>query len=151
MLQHPSRISHLASRIYFYTVLLDDDPKPLDGKYLGEITSDFVGIAELLKEAAYQVKVRHISDYPIFPICRTAQPIGSLLLAAGQKDLRWNYYFSFAEEFNQRGLLSDEGFEILKLNYKPLDEFCCLFVIDEEFTKFLNIPYPDDLNEDRIF
>ena len=132
-------------------MLLDDDPRPLDGKYLGEITSDFVGIAELLKEAAYQVKVRHISNYPIFAICRTAQPIGSLLIAAGQKELRWNYYFSFAEEFAERGLLGEEGLEAFKQAYKPVDEFCCLFVVDEGFTNFVFIPYPDDLNEDRIF
>ena len=131
-------------------MLLDDDPKPLDGKYLGEITSDFILIADLLKEAAYQMKVRKISAYPIFPICRTAQPIGSLLLTAGQKNLRWNYYFSFLEEFVERGLLPLEGVETFKEAYKQTDEFCCLFVVDEAFTNFVFIPYPDDLNEDAL-
>ena len=29
-------------------------------------------------------------------------------------------------------------------SYKNPDEFCCLFVIDGQFTKFVFIPYPED-------
>ena len=28
--------------------------------------------------------------------------------------------------------------------YKDPDEFCCLFVVDKEFTRFVFIPYPED-------
>ena len=28
--------------------------------------------------------------------------------------------------------------------YKDADEFCCLFVLDKEFTNFVFVPYPED-------
>jgi hypothetical protein len=28
--------------------------------------------------------------------------------------------------------------------YKDPEEFCCLFVVDKEFTSFVFIPYPED-------
>ena len=34
--------------------------------------------------------------------------------------------------------------------YKDPDEFCCLFVIDKDFTNFIFIPYPEDLVKDAI-
>ena len=46
----------------------------LNGKYLGLISSDFILVSELLKEASYQIKKRGFSDFPVFvtsqrPIC----------------------------------------------------------------------------------
>ena len=34
--------------------------------------------------------------------------------------------------------------DLFKENYKDPDEFCCLFVIDEDFHRFVYIPYPND-------
>ena len=56
-----------------------NDPE-LDGRYLGTISQDFVKIAETLKEASYQIRKRGFSDFPIFPICKTDQAIGQLLI-----------------------------------------------------------------------
>lgn len=57
-----------------------NDPE-LNGKYLGTISGDFVKVADTLKEASYQIRVRGFSDYPIFPVCKEEQPIGQLLSA----------------------------------------------------------------------
>lgn len=116
----------------------------LSGKYLGNITQDFVIVADNLKEAAYQIRINNISDYPIFPISKADLPIGSLLI--GKKDiaLQWNYYASFMNEFVERGLIEGEGIELFQQTYKNPDEFCCLFVVDVEFTNFVFVPYPED-------
>ena len=34
--------------------------------------------------------------------------------------------------------------EEFKAAFKDPDEFCCLFVVDEEFTNFVFIPFPED-------
>ena len=34
--------------------------------------------------------------------------------------------------------------EDFKMAYKDPDEFCCLFVMDGAFTRFVYIPYPND-------
>lgn len=120
-----------------------NDPE-LSGKYLGTITSDFVKIADVLKEAAYQVKSRGFSDYPIFPISKEKQPIGQLFLGKEEKNLEWNYYITYVDEFLQRKLIAEDALEDFKKAYKDPDEFCCLFVMDGAFTSFVYIPYPEE-------
>jgi hypothetical protein len=120
-----------------------NDPE-LNGKYLGTITKDFIKISEILKEASYQVRSRKFSDYPIFPISKKEQPIGQLLLGRDEKKLDWNYYITYVDEFLQRKLIAEELLEDFKAAYKDPDEFCCLFVMDGDFTSFVYIPYPED-------
>ena len=116
----------------------------LDGKYLGTITKDFVLVADILRESAYQIKVRGFSDYPIFLISKTDIPIGNLLIHKKDMALEWNYYASFLDEFVQRGIIDSDKKDAFKLSYKNLNEFCCVFVIEHEFINFVYIPYPID-------
>jgi len=119
-----------------------NDPE-LDGKYLGTISKDFVKVADTLKESSYQIRKAGF-DYPVFPICKEELPIGQLLLDRNALNLDWDYYASFLDEFLQRELVSKEKAEDFKNAYRDPDEFCCLFVVDKEFTRFVFIPYPED-------
>jgi len=120
-----------------------NDPE-LSGKYLGTITKDFIQVSEILKEASYQVRSRKFSKYPIFPMSKEEQPIGQLLLGKTEKNLDWNYYITYLDEFIQRKLIAEELQEDFIKNYKDPDEFCCLFVVDGVFTSFVYVPYPED-------
>ena len=122
---------------------MENDPQ-LSGKYLGTISKDFVVVSNTLKEAAYQLKVRKISEYPIFPISKVDLPIGQLLVGKDDVATFWNYNFSFIDEFVQRGIVAEDKIEECKNTFKDPDEFCCLFVVDAEFTNFVYIPYPID-------
>ena len=122
---------------------MQNDPE-LNGKYLGTITKDFAVVSNTLKEAAYQLKVRKISDFPIFPIAKVQLPVGQLLIAKEEVATTWNYNFSYIDEFVQRGIIDEEKIEEFKSNYKDPEEFCCLFVVDQEFTNFVFVPYPID-------
>ena len=119
-----------------------NDPE-LDGKYLGTISQDFVKVADTLKEASYQIRKAGFS-FPIFAISKDSIPIGQLLDAKGEMDLAWNYYASFLDEFVQRELIAKDRENDFTETYKEPDEFCCLFVVDKEFTRFVFIPYPED-------
>ncbi len=121
---------------------MQNDPE-LSGKYLGTISTDFVKVADTLKEASYQIRKAGF-DVPIFPISKEAIPIGQLLIPAEKLSLDWNYYASFLDEFVQRELVGKEKMDDFKVTYKDPDEFCCLFVVDKEFTNFVFIPYPED-------
>jgi hypothetical protein len=120
---------------------MHNDPE-LNGKYLGTISRDFVKVADTIKEASYQVRKRGFSDFPIFPICQEQQPIGQLLINHSILHTEWDYYITYLDEFVQRGLV--ENPDEFKAAYKDPDEFCCLFVVDKEFTNFVFIPYPED-------
>lgn len=120
---------------------MQNDPE-LNPKYLGQISSDFVKVSETLREASYAIRKQDFSEYPVFAMCKIGQPIGQMLVERGQSENDWHYFASMMEEFTQRGLIADE--KIFKENYKDPDEFCCLFVIDEEFTNFVFVPFPID-------
>ena len=122
---------------------MNNDPE-LSGKYLGTISKDFLVVADTLKEAAYQLKARKISEFPIFPISKRDLPIGQLLVGKNELPVDWNYNFSFIEEFIQRELIDLDRVDEFKSTFKDIDEFCCLFVVDAEFTNFVYIPYPID-------
>lgn len=120
---------------------MQNDPE-LNGKYLGTISKDFVKVADTLKEASYQIRKRGFSDYPVFPVSKTSQPIGQLLIDHRQLHTDWDYYVTYVDEFIQRGILEDDV--DFRDAYKDPEEFCCLFVVDKEFTNFVFIPYPED-------
>lgn len=122
--------------------IINNDPE-LNGKYLGTISSDFVKVADTLKDASYQIRKEGF-EFPIFPICKTSQPIGQILLEASVTTTSWNYYASFLNEFLERELVASDKVKEFQQAYKDPDEFCCLFVIDPGFTSFVFIPYPED-------
>jgi hypothetical protein len=121
---------------------MQNDPE-LSGKYLGTISEDFIKVADTLREASYRVRKGGFA-FPIFPISKEKIPIGQVLIERHEASLAWSYYVSFLDEFTQRGLIDKEREESFRESYKDPDEFCCLFVVDEEFTKFVFIPYPED-------
>ena len=122
--------------------IINNDPE-LNGKYLGTISSHFVKVADTLKDASYQIRKEGF-EFPIFPICKTSQPIGQILLEASVTTTSWNYYASFLNEFLERELVASDKVKEFQQAYKDPDEFCCLFVIDPGFTSFVFIPYPED-------
>ena len=120
-----------------------NDPE-LNGKFLGTISRDFVKVADNIKEASYQIRKRGFSDFPIFIISKVEIPIGQLLYKREEIHAEWNYYVTYLDEFIQRKIIEITKEDEFKSNYKNPDEFCCLFVIDGDFTRFVFIPYPED-------
>jgi hypothetical protein len=122
---------------------MNNDPE-LNGKYLGTITKDFAAVSDTLKEASYQIRKREISRYPIFIFTKQETSIGSLLINADELNLEWHIYASYLFDFVQRQVIEVDKVEAFENAYKNPDEFCCLFVIDEGFTNFVFIPFPED-------
>lgn len=126
------------------TLLDDANSYDVNKELMGLISSDFVKVADPLKEASYQIRQRGFSDYPIFVSSRRDLELGQLLIRAGELDNGWNYKASFLDEFVQRALIGPESIDLWKENYKKPDEYCCLFVVHGDFAGFVYIPYPED-------
>ncbi|CCH55512.1 hypothetical protein BN8_04773 [Fibrisoma limi BUZ 3] len=125
--------------------LLDDANSPdINKQLMGAISSDFVLVADQLKEASYQIRKRGFSEFPIFVASRRDVPIGQLLIGATELSNQWNYKATFVDEFVQRKLIGPESIDLFKENYKKPDEYCCLFVVQGDFAGFVYIPYPED-------
>ena len=124
---------------------MDDANSPeLNKKILGIVSSDFIKVSDQLKDAAYQIKVRGFSNFPIFVVSRTKIEIGVELIEKFVYDNNHLYNATFLDEFVQRNLIGEESVELFKENYRNPDEYCCLFVIEAEFAGFIFIPYPED-------
>lgn len=125
--------------------LMDDANSPeLDKKQLGLITEDFLKVCDHIKEAAYQIKSRHFSDFPVFVATISEVPIGNTLFYKEDFKTRYEYKASMLEEFVQRDLIGGESVELFKENYKNPEEYACLFVMEGKFVSFVYIPYPED-------
>jgi len=120
-----------------------NDPE-LNGKYLGTITKDFATVSDTLLEASAQIRKRDISKYPIFVFARQEVSLGGLLVNADELDLEWHVFASYLELLVQQRVIDAERIEDFQQTWKDPDEFCCLFVLDEEFTNFVYVPYPED-------
>ncbi len=121
---------------------MTNDPT-LDGKYLGTISADFVKVADRLREASYLIRRQKDYTYPIFPISKVPISIGAILLEKGDVNNQWNYYAAYLDALVQCGLIAKEKVDVFRNTYKDPEEFCCLLVVDQYFTKILYIPYPE--------
>ncbi len=126
-------------------ILLDDANSPeVNRKLLGSVSNDFVKVADQLKEASYHIRKRGFSEHPVFVVARSGVEVGQLLYAAGELGNEWNYRASFLNEFIGRKLVGEESVDLFKENYRNPDEYCCLFVIENDFAGFVFVPYPED-------
>jgi hypothetical protein len=123
--------------------VINNDPE-LNGKFLGEITQDFIKISDHIKEASYHIRKNGFSEFPIFPVSKGDLSIGQLLYGKTEMHLDWNYYASYLDEFLQRKLIDNDRGIDFKSSYKDPDEYCCIFLVDERMTSFIYIPYPID-------
>lgn len=117
---------------------------PLDGKYLGTISTDFVKVADTLKEASYLIRKQGTYPYPIFVMSQAPLSIGALLIEKDEAGNQWYYYAAYLEALVQYKLIAEDKAEDFQKAYKNPDEFCCLLVVDENFTNFVYMPYPVD-------
>lgn len=126
--------------------LLDDANSPeINRKLMSQVSVDFVKVAELLREASYQIRKRGFSEHPIFVITRQPTELGQVLYGPGElNENTWTYRASLLDEFVQRRLIGPESVELFKEHYKNPDEYCCLFVIEGDFAGFVYIPFPED-------
>jgi len=113
-------------------------------KYLGTISADFVRVADKLKEASYLIRKHGDYAYPIFPISNVPLSVGALLIEKGETNNQWHYYAAYLDVLIQCGLLAEDKAAAFQNAYKDPDEFCCLLVIDNDFTNFVYIPYPEE-------
>jgi hypothetical protein len=116
----------------------------LDGKYLGTITSDFIKVADKLKEASYLIRDRGDYQYPIFPIAPISIELGSLLVAPNEQHNQWYYYATYLDALVECQIIATDKITDFKNTYKDPEEFCCLLVVDHDFVNFVYIPYPID-------
>ncbi len=124
---------------------MDDANSPdLDQKLLGRVSSDFIKVCEHLKEASYQIRKRQFSAYPIFILSQEDVEAGQTFFLKSDFGTLYHYKASFLEEFLEREIIGKESESLFKENFKDPEEYCCLFIIDQNFAGFAYLPFPED-------
>jgi hypothetical protein len=127
------------------TLMDDANSYDVNKVLLGEVSEDFIKVSDTLKEAAYQIKKRGFSDYPVFVATQQVVSVGQVLFNAGELNgNQFGYKASMLEEFLQRELIAIDSVDLFKENYKNMEEYCCLFVVKDDFAGFVYVPYPED-------
>lgn len=126
-------------------MLMDDANSPeINKKLMGKVSSDFLKVADHLKESSYQIRKRGFSKYPVFILAEEEVEMGVLLFNKTDFQTVYIYKADFLEDFISRGMIGEESKEFFMENYKDPDEYCCLFVIDGDFAGFIYLPFPTD-------
>lgn len=123
---------------------MHNDDAPLNGKYLGTITGDFVQVADKLREASYLIRKRGKYAYPVFLIAKVPIAIGALLIDKHTVNNEWYYYAAYLDVLVQCGIIAKDKRAAFQSTYKDPDTFCCLLVIDDRGTHFIYVPYPEE-------
>lgn len=110
-------------------------------KILNEINEDFKVIGISLKNISEKISLSGVTDHPIFIACKTESPLGKKILNKEELKLNWNYSVSVINEFISRKIISPDKEEFFLNNYKDSTFYCCLFILDSDFAKFVYIPY----------
>jgi len=116
----------------------DDKSTPSPLKSL-KLDIDFY--KESIKEVATEMMAEGYTLYPIFIAHQHEVSVGEILLDRNELNTQWTIQVSSLEEFVDRGLIKEERREHFVKNFKPANDFMCLFVIVPEGANFVFYPY----------
>ena len=122
---------------------MDNKNDELDYKEIGKITSDFIKVSDQLKITNQKIIEKKFSKYPIIILSKENIDFGTLLVDFNEiMNNKWKYFASYLEILNEKKIISN--IQAFKENYKNYEEFCCLLVAENNNSKIIFIPYPED-------
>ena len=120
-----------------------DNKEELDYNEIGNITSDFIKVSDQLKKTCEKIIEKGFSKYPVIILSKENIDLGTLLVDQNEiLDNKWKYLASYLEILNQKKIISNT--KVFKERYKNHKEFCCLLVAENNNSKIIFIPYPED-------
>ena len=115
----------------------------LNNKEIGLITSDFVKVADQLKNTCQKIIENNFSNFPIIIMSKDKVKLGTLLIDKNEiNENSWIYFASYVEILHEKKIISE--LDIFKEKYKNYKEYCCLLTVINNNSKIIFIPYPED-------
>lgn len=116
----------------------DDQANPSPLKSL-KLDLDFY--KESIKEVSTEMMAEGYTLYPIFIAHQHEVSVGEILLDRNELNTQWTIQVSSLEEFVDRGLIKEDRRDHFVKNFKPANDYMCLFVIVPEGANFVFYPY----------
>ncbi len=109
---------------------------------LKSVDLDVATYEDYLLEVSKLVRDQKVSQYPIFVVHQEAQVIlGKPLIDAAKAKTKWSVNISHLEDFVNKEVITKENVETFRANFKPADQFMCLFLLSPENAKFIFRPF----------
>lgn len=111
--------------------------------YIESLEKDIRFFRDAMKEAAETLIQDDITRFPIFIAYQGEYfPIGENILPRQEYNAVWSVNATSAETLINEGIIAIDKAKYFLTQYKPADQFMCLFVVkDEQEAQFIFMPY----------
>ncbi|GGE24796.1 MULTISPECIES: hypothetical protein [Sphingobacterium] len=96
---------------------------------------------ESIQEVSSEMMAEGYTLYPIFVAHQLTVDLGEMILDRDELNTQWSIQASSLEEFVERGIIKEDKKEFFEKNFKPANDFMCLFVVVPEGANFVFYPY----------
>jgi hypothetical protein len=118
-----------------------DNFTPSERIILKKLRQDFNLVSAQLLSIAKLVVKQKISNYPIFIACNTPILLGVKI--ENMPMTHFEYRASHLEDFVKQKFILKNTMPQFQSNYPDPSQKACLFIVVEDFQKFISIPYPN--------
>ena len=122
---------------------MQNENQPGMNKFLGTVSSDFIKVSKRLQEASYEMIQRKFK-YPIFILSKDHLKSIPLIFGKNDMDNIWFYHGAYLKMLIENKFIDKAKEEHFKENYKNPEEYCCLLILDPQFSGIIFMPYPEE-------
>lgn len=97
--------------------------------------------SDAIKEVSYDLLAAEYTAHPIFIAHQHSVKIGEVILDKMELNTSWTINVSTLEEFLEQGLIKEDRKDYFVKQFKPAEDFMCLFVVVPEGANFVFYPY----------
>lgn len=97
--------------------------------------------SDAIKEVAFEVLDKEISEHPVFIAHKAEANIGQLILNREDYNTEWSVNASVLEELAERKLVLPDKLEAFKDVFKDPREQMCVLMVSEQASSFVFFPY----------
>lgn len=119
---------------------LPENAKPKQSP-LNSLKADLDIYKESIKDISVTLLEEGYTSYPIFVAHQHEVSIGELILDKNELGTSWTIQASSLEEFIERDLIKAERKDYFIKQFKPAEDYMCLFVVVPEGANFVFYPY----------
>ncbi len=117
------------------------DEAPKNQSPLLSLKKDLEFYKDSIKEVSTEMVAEGYTLYPIFVAHQLKVDLGEMILDRDELNTQWSIQASSLEEFVDRGVIKEEREQYFIKQYKPSNDFMCLFVVVPEGANFVFYPY----------
>lgn len=108
---------------------------------LTSLKADLDIYKDAIKEVSATLLEEGYTSYPIFVAHQYEVNVGELILDRAELGTSWTIQASSLEEFIEKGLVKEDRKDYFVKQFKPAQDYMCLFVVVPEGANFVFYPY----------